>query len=1022
MSQAIAPEMSASPQNARARSPYVGLVPYTEEDAAFFFGRERERKLITANLLASRLTLLYGSSGVGKTSVLRAGVVRSLGMEAELQRSDADASNSGLVVVMFSSWRDDPMTALHECIAQSVARSGIARDRTPVPPEASLVETLRSWTDQIAGQLLIILDQFEEYFLYHAHVDGDGTFAREFPRAVNRRDLDVNFLVSIREDALARLDRFKGRIPSLFDNYLRLEHLGCEAARAAIEQPIAEYNRLARDGPEFGIEPALVEAVLQQVRAGQLVVGQTGSGTVKDSHHDSAEIKIETSHLQVVMTRLWREEISTGSHLLRFATLERLGGSERIVQAHLDEAMDELPAADQDLAARVFNQLVTPSGTKIAHTAKDLAGYAQVAESELTPVLERLSASDLRILRPVAPPPGQPDASRFEIFHDVLATAILDWRARHLHEQDRAQAAQALERERQATEEQARQKVRRALLASAVMASLLVAILAFFALEQAKSIGLAREAESKLGSDPAASVRTALDGLSWARRSREAEDALRRALAESHVRAVMRGHRSGVNSVAFSPDGRFVLTASLDGTARVWNVNTGQQTAELSGHTQRVNRAVFSPDGTRIVTASNDGTARLWDTSTGEELAALEGHGDTVRTAAFSSDGSRVVTASWDGTARVWDVRTGTLSALLTGHNGAVTTAQLSPDGAHVVTAGADGTVRVWDTYTGEQRARLDKHASWWIYTATFSPDGKSVVTASADAFSYLWRWETGEEPISLKTPTYHEIRSAAFSPDGRLVVTTAEKRARVYKADTEEFVSELRGHTDWVNTAAFSADSRRVVTVSRDGTARVWEVSSGATLAEFRKHADDAVDATFSPDGALVATASADGTARVWALPREQTLLGYADWVISADFSPDGKLVVGAGQDGIARVWRVGDGGVEAELAVERTGLILQDAAFSPDGRLIATVGTDGRVRVWDWGAREVNAESRQPVQLTNVGFSPAGDLVVTAGGDNAARIWEWQAGQPLRLLVSHEDPVRSASFSPDGTQVVTS
>ena len=144
----------------------------------------------------------------------------------------------------------------------------------PFPPSRSLVQTLQKWTERANSDLLIVLDQFEEYFLYHPHEDGEGTFAVEFPRAINRTDLHVNFLISIREDALANLDRFKGRIRNLFDNYLRIDHLDQEVARATIGKPIEEDTRLhATDGQLVSIEPELVEAVLEQVKPGKIFLG-----------------------------------------------------------------------------------------------------------------------------------------------------------------------------------------------------------------------------------------------------------------------------------------------------------------------------------------------------------------------------------------------------------------------------------------------------------------------------------------------------------------------------------------------------------------------------------------------------------------------------------------------------------------------------------------------------------------------------------------------------------------------------
>jgi predicted TIM-barrel fold metal-dependent hydrolase len=424
--------------------PYKGLMPYSEEDAPFFFGRELEREIITANLLASRLTLLYGACGVGKSSVLRAGVSHHLRQFAQQNLVERGTPES--VVVVFSSWRDDPLAGLADRVHDSSAQALNNPTLEPMPPSRALAQTLQAWTERVDGDLLIILDQFEQYFLYHPWEDSKGTFAVEFPRAVNSPDLRCNFLISIREDSLAKLDRFKGRIPNLFDNYLRIEHLDREAARAAIEKPIKQYNDLrATDEPEISIEPKLVEAVLEQVETGQVVLGEAGRGVVRtDNNSISVEVRIEAPYLQLVMTRMWGEEIDVGSHVLRRETLKRLGGAEHIVRTHLDTALDALLPRKQDIAARVFHHLVTPSGTKIAHKAPDLAEYAKLSQAQLFPVLQELSSAKTRILRPVA-------GERYEIFHDVLAPAILDWRARFILAQERAKAKEKLAREKQAT-------------------------------------------------------------------------------------------------------------------------------------------------------------------------------------------------------------------------------------------------------------------------------------------------------------------------------------------------------------------------------------------------------------------------------------------------------------------------------------------------------------------------------------------------------------------------------------------
>jgi len=407
------------------------LIPYYEEDAPFFFGRELERKIIIANLMASRLTLFYGPSGVGKSSILNAGVVHHFQAAAEDNRSK-DGSRK-LAVVAFREWGPiDPIPALVRKVDEVLSRDLGDRESKPTGADRGLMETLHMWEEHLRGSIYILLDQFEEYFVY-PRPSSSSTFADDLAEVIRQRKLPVNFLISIRDDALAKLDHFEGTIPNLFDNYIRIEHLTREGAREAINGPIEEYNRRCVDPNEHvEVEALLADAVLDQVQAGRVYLGQAGRGVAPTSHQDAeADARVEAPYLQLVMTALWDEEVSHRSHKLQLGTLNRLGGSVQIVRTHLDNTLNTLPGDDQDVAAAIFRFLVTPSGSKIAHTAADLAEYSIQPVQAVKRVLGRLAASDTRILRQVASPTGGTDDVRYEIFHDVLAPAVLDWRTRH---------------------------------------------------------------------------------------------------------------------------------------------------------------------------------------------------------------------------------------------------------------------------------------------------------------------------------------------------------------------------------------------------------------------------------------------------------------------------------------------------------------------------------------------------------------------------------------------------------------
>ena len=296
--------------------------------------------------------------------------------------------------------------------------------------------------------------------------------------------------------------------------------------------------------------------------------------------------------------------------------------------------------------------------------------------------------------------------------------------------------------------------------------------------------------------------------------------------------AVLSGHADIVISAAYSPDGRRIVTASWDKTARIWDAATGAQLAVLSGHGGLVVSARYSPDGRRIVTASIDKTARIWDAATGAQLAVLSGHTRDLESAEYSPDGRRIVTASFDKTGRIWDAATGVQLAVFSGHGDVVSSAGYSPDGRHIVTAASDKTARIWDAATGAQLAVLCGHGGV-VNAAGYSPDGRRIVTASDDKTVRIWDAATGTELAVLAGRDDGPVGSAAYSPDGHRIVTAPEDNtARIWDATTGALLGVLPGRDGIVISAAYSPDGRRIVTASADNTARVWD---GQTSDDFK-------------------------------------------------------------------------------------------------------------------------------------------------------------------------------------------
>jgi conflict system STAND superfamily ATPase/FHA domain-containing protein len=390
--------------------PYVGLRPYTERDRAYFFGRERDTRVIASNLHAAPVTVLYGASGVGKSSVLMAGVLPHL------------RSARRTAAVLLRDWQSHGF--VQELKARCLEAVGEATGRQlAVETVQPLDAFLQVLGDALGGTIVVILDQFEEYLLYHPTDQEGQAFDVELARAINRDDVDCNVLISLREDGLAGLDRFRARIPNLLSNMLRLNHMDLASAETAIRRPVEIYNEKDRgEASPVTIEDDLVQAVLADVRTGQVKLSDRhGSGQV---HADADSDRIETPFLQLVLERLWQADVQAGPRKMRLETYRRLGGAQTIVSSHLGDVMHRLNGREQAMCAAFFDRLVTPSGTKIAYSVSDLAQFARGNEREVAAILDRLT--DARILRTVEARAGDA-ARRVEIFHDVMAPAVLQW-------------------------------------------------------------------------------------------------------------------------------------------------------------------------------------------------------------------------------------------------------------------------------------------------------------------------------------------------------------------------------------------------------------------------------------------------------------------------------------------------------------------------------------------------------------------------------------------------------------------
>ncbi len=480
-------------------------------------------------------------------------------------------------------------------------------------------------------------------------------------------------------------------------------------------------------------------------------------------------------------------------------------------------------------------------------------------------------------------------------------------------------------------------------------------------------------------------------------------------------------HSNTIHSVAFSPDGRQVLTVSEETVARVWDAATSGLLATLA-HEGAVLRAAYDPTGRRIVTSSTDGTARIWSAADGSLLAPPLRHGGTVYCAEFSQDGASVLTGSEDRHVRIWDAASGKLQRELDGHTTPVVMAHFSPDGQQIASSGKWGSLRLWNAQTGELLSHVIERRALTL-ALEFSPDGRRLAAAFEGGPAQLWDSLSGK---AVGRPLAHKdkVNSLAFSPDGRVLLTLSQDgTARFWDAAAGTALGQPFVHEGAVLFAGFSADGTKVFTGAMDNSLRVWDRSS-ELLALAPIHEREAFrHASLNSNGTRLVTASRDGIAQVWDIASRECpgiATRMQKRITQISFGPGGETILATSLDGAAHVLDPVTGRELCAPMQHDAGLSC--AEFSPDGESLVTGSTNGEACVWDWRSGDLVTHARlHKAAITTARFSHDGRQVLTASDDGTALVWNARNSQPTAPFLQHASAVNAAQFSPDGKFIAT-